>query len=267
MKIFLFIIFLIFLLNQKSLATQIYIKKNMSQGHSNTIGQINILNSAKYLFRNLSISYTYGGKGPLELTNSGTCSINKPKCSLSNRINIINLCQECNLCLYKHRPKASFRIQKCPVCLKCSIDCSHFVHLVFKMAGFYLPYLSTKEMLNYSAKRLFNNYKLLVIKNSPAIVGDLLVYLGHVVILTKVRSKGVGDIINATSGKDIKSPGQSIQREYFVHYNNFHGHELRRVLRHVDLLNNNMRAKKNFLRPIVKKKLKKSTLIDNSTYN
>jgi hypothetical protein len=50
----------------------------------------------------------------------------------------------------------------------------------------------------------------------------------------KVHSLTSADIIHATGGKDIKLPGQGIQRERFVRVGSFRG-ELLRVLRHQKL--------------------------------
>jgi len=61
--------------------------------------------------------------------------------------------------------------------------------------------------------------------------GDLLVYQGHVVILEELHDKGTGDVIHATGGKDLKGPGQGIQRQRFVQLDHFRG-PLLRVLRH-----------------------------------
>jgi hypothetical protein len=62
----------------------------------------------------------------------------------------------------------------------------------------------------------------------------MLVYHGHVVIVEAVHDRDSADIIHATGGKDIKEPGQGIQRERFVRMSSFRG-ELLKVIRHVRL--------------------------------
>jgi hypothetical protein len=62
----------------------------------------------------------------------------------------------------------------------------------------------------------------------------MLVYRGHVVIVEAVHDRDSADIIHATGGKDIKEPGQGIQRERFVRMSSFRG-ELQKVIRHVRL--------------------------------
>jgi hypothetical protein len=65
----------------------------------------------------------------------------------------------------------------------------------------------------------------------------MLVYDGHVVILERIhpalkKGDGIrGDVIHATGGRDIKLPGQGIQRERFVEIAHLRG-SLRRILRH-----------------------------------
>ena len=64
-----------------------------------------------------------------------------------------------------------------------------------------------------------------------AIPGDLLVYKGHVVMLERRHGQGKGDIIHATGGRDIREPGQGIQRERWADLGRFRG-PLLRILRH-----------------------------------
>jgi hypothetical protein len=105
--------------------------------------------------------------------------------------------------------------------------------MVFERAGLRHPYLTTSQMLELSAPELERKYGLIPVSTSGsnAIPGDLLVYKGHVVLVEKTYDLGRADIIHATGGKDLKGPGQGIQRERMVRMDSFRG-ELRRVLRH-----------------------------------
>ncbi len=147
-------------------------------------------------------------------------------------------CKTCNVCLTENKPVPSKRLKTCPACRSCSLDCSHFTELVFREAGLPYPYLDTALMLGLSADRLKGSYGLLDLdvdlgRSAP---GDLLVYDGHVVLLEKRHEqvKGQptfrGDIVHATGGKDIKTPGEGIQRERFIDLAHFRG-PLRRILR------------------------------------
>ena len=166
------------------------------------------------MLENLEVSYVYGGS---KIGDSATCD-------------------DCNSCLEKKRPSPKLRFKECPACHHCSLDCSHFVQLVFERAGLGFPYLTSTQMLELMPETLAKKYKLRALEFHPddIVVGDLLVYRGHVVIVERTHESGVADIIHATGGKDIKEPGQGIQRERFVRVANFRG-PLLRVLRHEKL--------------------------------
>jgi hypothetical protein len=114
--------------------------------------------------------------------------------------------------------------------------------LVVREAGRPYPYLDTALMLGLSAAKLKSNYGLidLDLDLERAAPGDLLVYDGHVVLLEKrhapVKGQATyrGDIVHATGGKDIRAPGEGIQRERFIDLAHFRG-PLRRILRHQSL--------------------------------
>lgn len=184
-----------------------------------------VLEVASRLLDEAEISYVYGGY----------------------QVGDSDACKTCNTCLTEHQPKPARRLNVCPACRSCSLDCSHFTELVFREAGMPYPYLDTALMLRLSAAKLKANYGLidLDLDLARAAPGDLLVYDGHVVLLEKRRApvKGQaafrGDIMHATGGKDIRRPGEGIQRERFIDLANFRG-PLRRILRPrglADLLN------------------------------
>ncbi len=177
-----------------------------------------ILSTASSLLELAQISYVYGGS---QLGDS-------------------DVCNQCNRCLEEKSPEPKKRLSACSVCADCSLDCSHFIELVYRLSGAPYPYIDTKLMINLSADRLRRNYKLEDLGTEVALTqpGDLFVYNGHVVMLERLHglTKGVyrGDIIHATGGKDIRLPGQGIQRERFVELKQYRG-QLRRVLRHAAL--------------------------------
>lgn len=157
-------------------------------------------------------------------------------------------CTACQTCLADKDPAPKKRFSACPACQKCSLDCSHFLQTVFTQVGLPYPYIDTKTMLDLSADGLKKRYGLVVVSEgyggiSDAMPGDLLVYDGHVVMVERLRPKVAGlpeqrgDIVHATGGKDIKGPGEGIQRERFVELTNFRG-PVRRILRHAKLMKN-----------------------------
>jgi hypothetical protein len=189
-----------------------------------------ILSTAESLLELAQISYVYGGS---QLGDSDVCT-------------------QCNTCLEQKAPEPKKRLSSCPVCTGCSLDCSHFIELVYRLAGAPYPYVDTKLMINLSADRLRRNYKLEDLGTEVALTqpGDMFVYDGHVVMLERLHglSKGVyrGDIIHATGGKDIRLPGQGIQRERFVELKQYRG-QLRRILRHAALFSTKQPVKQSGL--------------------
>ena len=146
-------------------------------------------------------------------------------------------CDACNTCLDRMKSGPKERLTDCPVCNNCSLDCSHYTYEVFKQAGLSATYLTTSLMNNLSPQELAGRYNLLDIGNtiSRAMPGDLLVYNGHVVLLEKKYPDGLhGDVIHSTSGRELRGPGNGIQRERRASLQNFRGPVLR-VLRHLDL--------------------------------
>ena len=151
-------------------------------------------------------------------------------------------CAQCNRCLEAKSPEPKKRLGACPVCQKCSLDCSHFTELVFRRAGLQYPYLATQSMVTLDAVTLQRKYELLDLGTQldRSSTGDLLVYDGHVVILERRREPQPGqaifrgDIVHATGGKDIRNPGEGIQRERFIDLAHFRG-PIRRILRHARL--------------------------------
>ncbi len=192
--------------------------------------QRTVLGAAKRLLETYEISYVYGGQ----------------------RIGDTEECYSCNQCLAEKKPRPTERQIHCPVCTSCSLDCSHFVNLVFKEAGMPLPYLTSLDMSNLSPTALKKKFHLIDLGRNPSKVrpGDLLVYRGHVVMLEALTPSEIlklnagskasgpltlrGDILHATGGQAIRMPGAAIQRERFIDLSNFRG-QLLRILRHEEL--------------------------------
>jgi hypothetical protein len=177
--------------------------------------QKKLLAAADEMLETLDVSYVYGG------TQVGSEA----------------QCASCNQCLENKSPAPKERVKKCPDCVSCSLDCSHFTKMVYERAGLKYPYLTTAQMLDLPDDVLLAKYGLVSIKPDAtiSIPGDLMVYSGHVVILEKITKiegdKVWADIIHATGGSDLKGPGQGIQRERNARVDYYRNH-LVRIIRH-----------------------------------
>jgi cell wall-associated NlpC family hydrolase len=173
--------------------------------------QKRLVSAARQLLDEAEVSYVYGGK------SIGTATD----------------CLACNACLEKRQPAPSARVAQCPECARCSLDCSHFTQLVFRRAGIDHPYLTSKDMVSLTQLRLQKDFGFSALPPDAmqALPGDLLVYKGHVVMLERRHGQGKGDIIHATGGREIREPGQGIQRERWADLGRFRG-PLLRILRH-----------------------------------
>jgi hypothetical protein len=194
--------------------------------------QRRIVEAGNELLESLEVSYVYGGS-----------KFDDPKA-----------CDACNICLEEYQPAPKQRLTKCPACKACSMDCSHFTQLVYARAGLKHPYLTSVELAELSGADLKRRYSLVDAGTQAALaqVGDLAVYRGHVVIVEKIHKPGFADIVHATGGKDLKGPGQGIQRERSVALESFRGGMLR-LVRHQSVAKDSTDIRK--LRPIPKRSL------------
>lgn len=177
-----------------------------------------VLTAAHDLLENSGVSYAYGG----------------------GRVGSSDECAACNQCLLgpvNSDRRGAERLRACPLCQSCSLDCSHFVHLVYSMAGKRFPFMTSIEMGTLDARSLRQRYGWQSIDGSVALAapGDLVVYKGHVVMVERSHGGGLADIIHATSGRDLNGPGTGIQRERLVNLASFRGPALR-LLRHESML-------------------------------
>lgn len=174
-----------------------------------------VLSVARHMLENWSISYVLGG----------------------HRIGDEVECDQCNRCLDLKKPDKSQRLQLCPTCTLCSLDCSHFTFHVFKEAGLGARYITTAMMNRMEGPALAKEFQLVDIgrRLERAMPGDLLVYEGHVVMLESKFRDQTGDIIHVTSGRDLRGPGLGIQRERRAQLAHYRG-PLLRILRHLDLV-------------------------------
>jgi len=199
------------------------------------LAQRKVLHAAEQIFKRFQVSYVYGG----------------------GRLGDVSECESCNKCLEAKVPLPDQRLSTCPVCQHCSLDCSHFTKLVFESSGLFAPYLTSKQMATLAPAKLLHSYAFLDLGTdlNRAQPGDLLVYHGHVVMLTERRADGKGDIVHATGGRELKGPGQGIQKERLVWLDGFRG-PLLRILRHKDLSVGAGRVKTSRLRPVPKRPVK-----------
>jgi len=119
-------------------------------------------------------------------------------------------CQACKDCIAKkgRSIRVERRLKSCPACTKCGMDCSHFVHRIYKDAGLGFPYASTRELQRTSHAKLRERFGLVDVGRDlrRAQPGDLLLHPKHVVILLRVRGERTGDILHVS--RSIEKSGR-----------------------------------------------------------
>jgi len=173
-----------------------------------------VIDTADQWLESYAISYAWGG----------------------SQIGDLELCQQCNECIEQKKPEPKKQLAACQICQKCSLDCSHFISLVYRDVGLSAPYLTTTLMRTAKDDELEKRFSWISLgrRIERILPGDLLVYVGHVVMVTGLQAPGLGDVIHVTAGLQVRGPGQGIQRERSVLFDSFRG-PLQRILRHKDL--------------------------------
>jgi hypothetical protein len=155
-----------------------------------------------------------------------------------NKIGSPEDCDACSQCIAKYAKRGpTKRHLKCVACQRCGMDCSHFVHKVFKDAGLKFPYASTRSFLKVSSKRPDSIPGLRFVSSSlkDAQPGDLLVQKKHVVILINKKSDNVGDIIHMSrTVRNGRIGGIELKRD--ANLTRFFG-GVKRIFRHEKIIN------------------------------
>jgi hypothetical protein len=147
-------------------------------------------------------------------------------------------CQACSECIQKNKNRGiKKRHLKCSACNKCGFDCSHFVQTVFDAVDYPFPFMSTKSMLRVSKKNPGLIPGLRYIGNDLKLAqpGDLLVQKKHVVILIRMKSGSVGDIVHMSrTVRKGRIGGIELRRD--ADLKKFFG-GVKKILRHEKMLN------------------------------
>ena len=201
--------------------------------HSLQQYQQRVVATVAQMMRNYAITYVYGGTQVYSAAACTACV----QCLGNSQRQTTNKQSATTTPAPHNGDRSNNKIARCPICAKCSLDCSHFIHHVFNHAGLRLPYLTTGQMLQLSPQRLQRVWHLVTMPHQLRLIRplDLLVYKGHVVMVETVTRKGHGTIVHVTAGKDLRGPGVALQRERQVAFAHFRG-PLRRILRHRSLI-------------------------------
>jgi len=155
-----------------------------------------------------------------------------------NKIGSAEDCDKCSQCIIKYKKRGpSKRHLNCSACQRCGMDCSHFVHKVFKDVGMGFPYASTRTFLRVSSKRPDAIPGLRFISNDlkDAMPGDLLVQKKHVVILINKKSDTTGDIVHMSrTVRSGRIGGIALKRD--ANLTRFFG-GVKKIFRHEKLIN------------------------------
>ncbi len=169
----------------------------------------------------------------------GKDSQNVPYVWGGNKIGDSEACEACRSCIAKKtRLKVEKRSLACKPCRQCGIDCSHFVHRVFKDAGLDFPYVTTRTLQRVSPLVLREEFRLVDVGRDLSKVrpGDLLLKKKHIVVLMRVGQEGRGDVLHVSRSTKKMGPGGGIEIAKDVDLRDFAG-KLVKILRHVDTLN------------------------------
>lgn len=106
------------------------------------------------------------------------------------------VCNACRRCVRSENIELKRRAQSCKDCRKCGMDCSHFVHAVFRKAGLPYPYASSREMATQSSEGMAKHFQFVDLGKQIAELqpGDLVVFPRHVAIITRVTGSGRADL-------------------------------------------------------------------------
>lgn len=83
------------------------------------------------------------------------------------------------------------RVKSCPSCLKCGVDCSHFLAHVFERAGIPWPWAPTSVLIKATPKILERKFNLKVVTGglAEARPGDMILQEGHMAMLVAKHGK------------------------------------------------------------------------------
>lgn len=142
-------------------------------------------------------------------------------------------CLECRRCVRKLRTPIEKRLFSCQACRSCGIDCSHFVHMLYREAGVEYPYASAWELARQSSRGLLKYYAMVDLGQdlTKAEPGDLLVFKKHVAMLSRVISATNGDFVHATRFHRGRLRLGGVRWEQDRNIKRFRG-RLVRILRH-----------------------------------
>ncbi len=143
-------------------------------------------------------------------------------------------CDACRACAMQAKTRLDKRLARCDACKRCGIDCSHFVHRLYKTIGLNYQYATTRELTRIDHKQLLRHYNMIDVGTSlsDAQPGDLLLYKKHVAMVLRVRDDQHADFVHASrfrAGDRHKLGGLRLDMNQNVY--RFRG-ELVRILRH-----------------------------------
>lgn len=108
------------------------------------------------------------------------------------------VCAACQRCVEKRRVSPHRRMEVCPACTQCGVDCSGFVSRVMRAAGLATSKRITSRSLIRSSRRPDANFRPVGRSLDKARPGDLVVLPDHVVIFLNHHGADKLDYVHAS---------------------------------------------------------------------
>jgi hypothetical protein len=145
-------------------------------------------------------------------------------------------CKSCRSCIEQGRVAAKDRKKTCPSCLRCGVDCSHFLAHVFARADVPWPWAPTSVLIKASSDVLRRKFNLNVVHGglADARPGDIILQEGHMSLLVAKRGRKRWDWLHVNRSW-IDGDSSAAGGIVLVRNSPIRGGPVVRVLRHVKI--------------------------------
>lgn len=157
-----------------------------------------------------------------------------------NTIGSAKTCRACSECIKTHRLPANStlaRLDQCPACRSCGVDCSNFVNLVFDEADMGYQFADTRTLRGVKDISLESQFGFVNVGSDLSVArpGDVLLQSNHVMLLLAVDTVNhTIDYIHSSRGSR-RTPVGGIERVRSADMFKI-GRHVEKILRHRELI-------------------------------